>query len=84
METERTYLPVVNKVRCTGCGDCTIACPVDVDLKKQNEPTILIVTNGLCIVQTPEACDGCGNCVSACSQDAIHIELVGGTAEIKL
>lgn len=72
---ERAYIPVINKVRCTGCGDCTIACPVDVQLRQQDQPTILIITNGKCIVKHPEACDGCGNCVEACSQEAIRIDL---------
>ena len=76
MSVKRTYIPLVNKVRCTGCGDCSVACPVDLELKEKGEKTILLITNGTCIVQAAELCDGCGNCIEACSQNAIEIKLM--------
>ena len=68
----RVYIPVINEIRCTGCGDCVTACPIGAQVQNKD---LLRVIAGKCKVIEPEHCDGCGVCLDACSVDAIHIEL---------
>jgi Na+-translocating ferredoxin:NAD+ oxidoreductase subunit B len=52
----------IDTTRCTGCGACTMICPVGVlelvDMKSQVSP----------------GCIDCGQCVDACSWFAITLE----------
>ena len=68
----RVYVPVINEVRCTGCGDCVTACPIGAQVELKG---LLRVVGGKCNVIDPELCDGCGVCLEACSVNAISIEL---------
>ena len=43
----RVYLPVINEIRCTGCGDCVIACPVGAQVDKK---ALLRIVGGKCQV----------------------------------
>ncbi|MHA1784453.1 MAG: ATP-binding protein [Candidatus Helarchaeota archaeon] len=67
----RAYIPIINEIRCTGCGDCVIACPIGAQVEKKG---LLKIIGGKCKVIDPDLCDGCGVCLEACSVDAIRID----------
>jgi ferredoxin len=52
----------VDLLRCTGCGACTLICPVEV----------LTVEDMKCRVS--EGCISCGKCVDVCHWRAITLE----------
>jgi NAD-dependent dihydropyrimidine dehydrogenase PreA subunit len=56
----------VDKEKCTGCGECTEVCPVDVyELNDgKSEPV------------NAEECLGCESCVEVCEAGAITVEEV--------
>jgi len=60
--------PVIDPLRCIGCGSCANACP---------EQTVLGVINGKAELVNPTYCVGHGACKIACPEDAIT--LVFGT-----
>ena len=60
--------PVVNPMRCIGCGSCVSACP---------EHTVLGLINHKAELINPTYCVGHGACKAACPEDAIT--LVFGT-----
>lgn len=60
--------PVVNPLRCIGCGSCVSACP---------ERTVLGLINHKAELINPTYCVGHGACKAACPEDAIT--LVFGT-----
>ncbi len=69
----------VNMERCTGCGNCVIACPVDAlelyTVDPATKEKIYAVKNGKSIhldVKS-ELCAGCGVCVNACPYDVIRL-----------
>jgi MinD superfamily P-loop ATPase len=51
----------VDRVRCTGCGDCDRICPVN---------AVEMIDGYSCI--DPDACIGCGMCQGVCSHEAIR------------
>ncbi len=56
--------PVVNVIRCSGCGRCVSACPVKI---------VTLEVNGyrkFAFVTDEERCTFCGRCVEACPVDA--------------
>ncbi len=77
-ETEiiRIYKPIILLRKCTGCGDCHTACPINAQaIEKGEKDLIIVIKNGHAVIENPDLCDGCGVCLEACSQDAIHIEI---------
>jgi 4Fe-4S ferredoxin len=69
----------VNVNRCTGCGNCVIACPVNAlelfTLDPVTNEKIYQVQDGVSVsldVKT-ELCAGCGVCVEACPYDVIQL-----------
>jgi electron transfer flavoprotein alpha subunit len=52
----------VNPEECTGCGNCTSACPFG----------LIEIVDGKAVIK--EGCTLCGACVDACGYDAITIE----------
>lgn len=58
---ERPTLPLLNRARCTDCGDCVPAC----------EPGALALVDGRLEITKPEACDYCGACEVVCGEEAI-------------
>jgi NAD-dependent dihydropyrimidine dehydrogenase PreA subunit len=72
---ESYQIAVVEK-KCNGCGDCTIACPVNTSgkiMSSNAEEVVLRVKNGKLEVINPDLCDGCGMCIEACSRHALNI-----------
>jgi thioredoxin reductase/NAD-dependent dihydropyrimidine dehydrogenase PreA subunit len=64
--------PVVDPLKCIGCGSCISACP------EQPEHHVLGLIDGKARLVSPTECIGHGACRSACPVDAI--QLVFGTA----
>jgi ferredoxin len=52
----------IDELKCTGCGACTLVCPVGV----------LEVMDMKCRVK--EGCTSCGKCVEVCDWKAITLE----------
>jgi len=69
----------INLERCTGCGNCVTACPVDALELFTVEPVtndkIYSVQDGKSVVLDfkAELCAGCGVCVEACPYDVIAL-----------
>lgn len=57
-------VPVVNRIRCTGCGDCADICQFNA-----------IVTQGEYAMVFPDLCHSCGGCVYVCPERAITEEM---------
>lgn len=65
--------PVIDTLRCIGCGSCVKACP------EQPEHHVLGLINGKAHLVSPSDCIGHGACRAACPVDAIT--LVFGSAK---
>ena len=68
------FKPAVDGHRCTGCGDCVRACPVQaISLVPQGEPRGEAgrATAPLTGLVDLDRCLGCGVCVGACRQDSL-------------
>lgn len=72
----------VNMERCTGCGNCVVACPVNALELSTIDPSatastekIYKVVNGDAMILDvkTELCSGCGICVDACPYDVIQL-----------
>lgn len=69
----------VNVNRCTGCGNCVAACPVDAlelyTLDPVTNEKIYQVQDGISVSIDfkKELCAGCGVCVEACPYDVIQL-----------
>jgi MinD superfamily P-loop ATPase len=57
-------LPQLDETRCSGCGDCVPACPVD----------CLELAGRLPWLPRPTACVSCGICVLICPENALVLE----------
>jgi formate hydrogenlyase subunit 6/NADH:ubiquinone oxidoreductase subunit I len=56
-------LPLLDPIRCTGCGDCVSACPT----------VCLEMAGSLPWLPRPLDCISCELCVWVCPADALHI-----------
>jgi formate hydrogenlyase subunit 6/NADH:ubiquinone oxidoreductase subunit I len=56
-------LPVLDETRCTGCGDCVLACPTE----------CLERSGPLPWLPRPRDCISCGVCVVICPADALGL-----------
>ena len=69
----------VNIERCTGCGNCVVACPVNAlelyTLDPVNKEKIYSVIDGrsISLDVKAELCAGCGVCVEACPYRVIRL-----------
>jgi MinD superfamily P-loop ATPase len=58
---EKPILPVLDRARCTGCGDCVPVCA----------PGVLALVAGRLEFAEPDSCDYCGQCEAVCTEEAI-------------
>jgi ferredoxin len=69
--TSAGFLPVVDGARCSGCGVCLRACPVEslalVHAGDQGRPKVELAR------VDAETCLGCGLCVRSCSRGALTL-----------
>ena len=76
----------VNLERCTGCGNCVVACPVNAlelyTLDPVTDEKIYHVMGGKSLVLDfkAELCAGCGVCVEACPYKVIRLSGPGERA----
>ncbi len=63
MDDTFTWLPQIDVLACTGCGDCIAICPVGA----------LGVEFGKAALVKPEACTYCTICEDICPVDAIAL-----------
>ena len=55
--------PVIDKKKCTDCGDCIEICPVNVFAKEKDKV----------FVKNPKECIGCLACEGQCPTNAIKV-----------
>jgi ferredoxin len=66
------FIPRIDSKKCSGCGKCTDACPVEaMTLVSANNPHKPKARKA---VLNEEICLGCGVCVRACTTDALRLE----------
>ncbi len=69
----------VHMERCTGCGNCVMACPVNAleiyTIDPATKEKIYSVTNGrsISLDLNSELCGGCGVCIEACPYSVISL-----------
>jgi len=65
------FMPRIEKEKCTGCGKCVDACPVEaMTLISANDPNH---SKKKIAKVNEEICLGCGVCVKACTEDNIEL-----------
>ncbi len=57
-----TVAPYVKEKKCTGCGICVTACPVEA----------ITLVNKVAVINS-EKCIGCADCIAACPENAVKI-----------
>jgi NAD-dependent dihydropyrimidine dehydrogenase PreA subunit len=62
------YIAIVDWDKCTGCGECVRACPVNV----------FEMSGGKSLPERAAECINCGTCLEVCPEDAILISIGWG------
>ena len=62
------FVSLVNWEKCTGCGDCVTACPVQ----------CFMMSDGKSLPHRSSYCYDCGTCPDICPSDAITISIGWG------
>ncbi|MCC7359732.1 MAG: ferredoxin family protein [Anaerolineales bacterium] len=62
------WLPQIDQLICTGCGDCVAVCPT----------RVLALVGGTALVVQPAACNYCAICEALCPVGAIALPYVIG------
>ncbi len=66
------FLPEIEEEKCTGCGKCVTACPVEaMTLVSANDPSRPKLKKAKL---NEDVCLGCGICVRNCTRDAIGLK----------
>lgn len=65
MAKVKRLIVVVDKNKCTGCGNCVKACLTGA----------LELANGKCRLVDERLCDGYGSCIAVCPHHALRLEL---------
>jgi formate hydrogenlyase subunit 6/NADH:ubiquinone oxidoreductase subunit I len=81
---EFTFHIQVNPVTCMGCGNCSVACPVNKEIDPSlaakgttsSEDVIMRVNKGLMTVFHEDKCTGCKTCEDQCPTGSIMIARV--------
>ena len=63
MTLSQTFLPEIDGIRCTGCGECVMAC----------RPHALALLDGKAVLARPDLCEYEGGCEPACPEGAIAL-----------
>jgi len=83
--TQLTVIPLINRNRCEGKGDCETVCPYNVfsiDVLPKTERTNLNLKGKIkgmvhgwkqAMIVNPDQCHACGYCVNACPEQAITL-----------
>ncbi len=74
---DRDWLPQIDLLACTGCGDCVTVCPTGA----------LTLTMGKATVARPDACSYCADCEAVCPPGAIalpYLIVIGQAASAAL
>ena len=65
------FLPVVDEIKCNGCGKCVNVCPVEaMTLVSANNPHKIKLKKARL---NPDICLGCGVCVRVCDDNALEL-----------
>lgn len=59
----REWMPQIDQLKCTGCGDCIIKCPT----------AALGWESGKAILLHPEVCIYCADCEDVCPASAVEL-----------
>jgi NAD-dependent dihydropyrimidine dehydrogenase PreA subunit len=60
---DERWLPQIDTIVCTGCGDCIVTCPTDA----------LALFGGTAVLTKPAACTYCTECETICPVNAIAL-----------
>ncbi|MDF1514476.1 MAG: 4Fe-4S binding protein [Anaerolineae bacterium] len=57
------WLPIIDNMRCTGCGACVPSCPT----------AVIELVSRVPVIVRPEGCMYCGRCEESCPVNAVSL-----------